>query len=90
MKALRKVLELLLERVEHGFIEQIAQLGVADQIAQLRLIDRQRLGPSFRQRRVAVVNVVGDIAEEQRRRERRRLLRLDVDDTQRSAAHPAA
>ena len=89
METRRQVLQLLLERVEHGFVEQIAQLGVADQIAQLRLIDRQRLRAPFGQRRIAVVDVVGDVAEQQRRRERRRLLRFDVDDAQRSAAHAA-
>ena len=89
VKALRQMLQLLLERVEHRFVEQIAQLGVADQIAQLRLIDRERLRAPFGQRRVAVVDVVGDVAEQQRRRERRRLLRFDVDDAQRAAADAA-
>ena len=89
VKARRQVLQLLLERVEHGLVEQIAQLGVADQLAQLRLIDRQRLRAPLGQRRIAVVDVVGDVAEQQRRRERRRLLRFDVDDAQRAAAHAA-
>ena len=56
-------------------VEQLAQLGVADQLAQLRLIDRQRLRPALGERRVAVVEEARDVAEEQRRGKRRRLSR---------------
>ena len=62
-----EVLQLPLDGVERVGIEQLAQLGVAEQLAQLRLIDRQRLRAPLGQRRVAVVDVVGDVAEEQRR-----------------------
>ena len=37
-------------------VEQLAQLRVAEQLAQLRLVDGQRLGAALGQRRVAVVD----------------------------------
>ena len=58
-------------------VEQFAQVGVAEQIAELLLIDGERLGAAFGERGVAVVDVVGDVAEEQRRGEGRRGLRVD-------------
>ena len=70
--------------LQRGGIEQLAQLRVAQQLAELRLIDRERLRPPFGQRRVAVVDVVGDVAEEQRRRKRRRRPRIDGRHAQRS------
>ena len=63
--AVFEVLQAPLELGECVRVEEIAQFGVAEQLAQLRLIDRQRLRPPLRQRRVAVVDVVGDVAEEQ-------------------------
>ena len=66
-----ELLQLPLDFGERVGVEQLAQLRFAEQLAQLRLIDRQRLRPAFGERRVAVVDVVGDVAEEQRRRERR-------------------
>ena len=42
-------------------VEQLAQLDVADQVAQLALVDRERLRAAFGERGVAVV-------EEARRR----------------------
>jgi ClpP class serine protease len=70
------MLELLLDGRARR-VEQLAQLRVAEQLAQLRLIDRERLRPPFRERRIAVVDVVGDIAEKQRRGERRRRARIE-------------
>ncbi len=61
-----------LQRLEGGRVEQLAQLGLAQQLAQLALIDRQRLGAALGQGRIAVVDVVGDVAEQQRRGEGRR------------------
>ena len=52
-------------------VEQLAQVGIAQQIAQLLLIDGEGLGAALGQRRVAVVDVVGHVAEEQRRRKGR-------------------
>ncbi len=71
-------------------IEQLAQLGVAEQLAELRLIDRERLRAPLGQRRVAVVDVVGDVAEEQRGGERRRHLRIDGRHAQRRAKRSSA
>ena len=47
-------------------IEQFAQIGLAQQPAQLVLVDGQRLGTALGQRRVAIIEKVGDIAEQQR------------------------
>ena len=46
-------------------IEQLAQLLLAEQLAQQVPVERQRLGPTLRQRRVAVVHVGGDVVEQQ-------------------------
>ena len=72
-----EVLQLRLHLGQRVLVQQLAQLGLAEQLAQLGLIDGQRLGPPLGQRRVAVVDVVGDVAEQQRRRERRRDRRID-------------
>ena len=95
--AIRRIemLQLPLDAIERFGIEQLAQLRVAEQLAQLRLIDRQRLGAPLGQRRIAVVDVVGDVAEEQRRGKRRRRLRIDRRQSQRArltggAARPRA
>ncbi len=47
-------------------IEQFAEIGFAEQLAELVLIDGEGLGAALGQRGVAVVEEVGDIAEEQR------------------------
>ena len=70
-------------------VEQLAQLRLAEQLAQLRLVDGQGLGAPLGERRVAVVEVVGDVAEEQRRREGRRRLRVDGDQPDLALAHAA-
>ena len=62
--------DLLFDCFDRGAVEQLAQLRVAEQRLQLRVIDRQRLRAAFGQRRVAVIDVVRDVAEQQRRRER--------------------
>ena len=54
-------LELPLERVEHVGVEQLAQLGVAEQLPELRVIDRQRLRAALGQRRIAVVQERGHV-----------------------------
>ena len=58
-------------------IEQLAQIGLAQQFAQLVLIDGEGLRAALGQRRVAVIDEVGHVAEEQRRGKWRRLVRLD-------------
>ncbi len=65
-----QVLELGLD-IGHGVgVEEIAQLGIAEELAQLRLIDRERLCAPFGEWRVAIVEIVGDVAKQERRRER--------------------
>ena len=61
-----------LERLEAAFdfvdgvlVEEFAEVGVAEDFLELRLIDRERLGAAFGERGVAVVDVVGDVGEEE-------------------------
>jgi len=68
-----EVLELSFVLLDDVRIEQLAQLGIAEQLAQLRVIDRQRLRPPFGQRGVAVVEEARDVPEQQRRGEGRGL-----------------
>ena len=84
-----QLLQLGLDVGDRVRVEQVAQLGVAEQLAQLRLIDRQRLRATLGERRVAVVEVVGDVAEEQRRGERRGHGRVDGRDPDLPPLHPA-
>ena len=58
-------------------IEQFAQVGFAEKFAELILIDGEGLGAALGQGRVAVVEEVGDVAEQQRRGKGRRLARFD-------------
>ncbi len=58
-----EALKLELRLFERSNIEQFAQLRFTQKIAELRLIDRKRLRATLRQRRIAVVDEVGDIAE---------------------------
>ncbi len=46
-------------------VEQLAQLGFAEELAQLRLIDRERLRAAFGERRVTVVDEVRDIRKQE-------------------------
>ena len=58
-------LELLHLRFHFGErigVEQFAQLDVTKQLAKLRLVDRQRLRATLGERRIAVVDVIRDIA----------------------------
>ncbi len=67
--SLRQMLELRFHFRERVGIEQLAQFRLAEQLLQLRLIDRKRLRAPLRQRRIAVVDVICDVPKEQRRRE---------------------
>ena len=71
-----QALQLRFERRQRIGVEQIPELRRPEQRLQLRLIDRQRLGPPLGQRGITVVEVVGDVAEQQRRGERRRRRRV--------------
>ena len=69
-------------------VEQLAELGVPEQLPELGLVDGQRLRPPLGQRGVSVVDVVGDEAEEQRGGERRGRGCIDRGDPHRAVARP--
>ena len=75
--SLAEALQLLFGLFDGVGVEQLAQVGVAQEFAELVLIDGERLGAAFGERSVAVVDEVGDVAEEQRRGEGRRRARVD-------------
>ena len=79
-------LQAVLDRLHRFGVEQVAQLRIAEQLAQLRLVDGKRLSPPLGERRVAVVEKTGDVGEQQRRGERRRRLRIDRGDADPAAA----
>ena len=67
----------------HGVgIEEVAQLLLAQQLAQQVTVERQRLRAPFGGRRVVLVHVGRDVVEEQRGRVRRCGRGLDVDEIQ--------
>ena len=68
-------------------VEQVAQrepVTAAEQFGQQRGIDGESGSPTFGQWRVALVEELGDVTEEQGTRERRRRGRGDLDDAHRS------
>ena len=69
-------LQLLLDFVEGGFVEQFAEIGAAQDFFELRLIDGEGLRAALGQRSVAIVDVVGDVGEEQRTRRTARAWRI--------------
>ena len=73
-------LEAQLEVGQRVRIEQLAQLLLAEQLAQQVAVERQRAGAALGHRRVAVVHVGGDVVEHQAARERRGAQRLDAVD----------
>ena len=58
-------LEAQLEVGQRVRVEQLAQLLLAEQLAQQVAVERQRAGPPLGQRRVAVVHVGGDVVEQE-------------------------
>jgi hypothetical protein len=77
--ARRPALQLELEVGQRAGVEQLAQLLRAEQVAQQVAVERQRGGPALGQRRVALVHVDGDPAEQQRRAKGEALAGLDAD-----------
>ena len=73
-------LEAQLEVRERVGIEQLAELLLAQQLAQQVAVEGERLGPPLGQRGVAVVHVGRDVVEQEAARERRRLRGLDAVD----------
>ena len=76
--ALRGPLEVGLDLLQRGGVDQLAQLLLAEQLAQQLAVERQGGGPALGVGRVALVHVGGHVVEEQRRRERRGALGLDL------------
>ena len=60
-----EMLELPLNGVDDRRVEQFAKLRLAQQLAQLRMIDRQGLRAALGQRRITVVQKVRDVAKQQ-------------------------
>ena len=83
-----EVLQLHLHLGQHVRVEELTQLGLAEKLTKLGLIDRQRLRLPFGQRRVAVVDEIRHVAEEQRSGKGRRLLRVRHHDADVPLSHP--
>ncbi|HTY19855.1 MAG TPA: hypothetical protein VMH82_19240, partial [Myxococcota bacterium] len=65
---------------ERGRIDEIAQLLLAEQLAQQIPIQGKSAGPALGERSVAFVHVRGEVVEQERARERRGRDRLDLPD----------
>src|SRR5207244_12504019 len=85
----REVLQVELELRKRVRVEQLAQLGLPQERAQLRRVDGQRLRASLRERRVAFVDEVANVREEEGGREGRRRPRVHRDDANVAAADAA-
>ena len=72
--------QLALDLVHRVRVEQVAELLLAQELAQEVAVERQRLRPPLRRRRVVLEHVRRHVVEEQRGREGRSRRRLDVDD----------
>ena len=72
-------LEVVLDLLERARVDQVAQLLLAEQLAQQVAVERQRRRAPLGVRRVALVHVRRDVVEQQRGGERRRGRRLDLD-----------
>ena len=78
-----------LDLLERSRVDQVAQLFLPEQLAKQVAVERKRLCPAFRRRRVVLVHVRGDVVEEQRGRVRRGGGCLDVDHVDRAGAQRA-
>jgi hypothetical protein len=67
----RQPLELGLDRLQHPGVEQLAQLFAADELAQEMPVEGEGLRLALGQRRIPLVEVGGDVGEDQRAGERR-------------------
>ena len=80
VRARRRAAQLALDLLERGRVDQVAQLLLAEQLPQQVAVEGERLGAPLGERRVVLVHVRGDVVEEERRGERRRGRRLDLDE----------
>src|SRR5262249_40182790 len=74
--------QLALDVLHRACVEEVAELLLSEQLAQQVAVERQRLRAPLSGRGVVLVHVGGDVVEEQRRRVRRRRLRLDLDEVE--------
>ena len=65
---------------ERARVEQVAELLLAEQLAQQLAVERERLRATLRRGRVVLVHVGGDVVEEERCGHRRGGRRLDLDE----------
>ena len=85
----RQPLELGLDLGEHLGVEQLAQLGPAEQLGEQSLVERECGRPALRDRGVALVDELGDVPEQQAAGVRRGLGGRDVDDLHLASLDPA-
>ncbi len=86
---LAQALQVGLHLVQRGGVDQLAQLLLAEQLAQQVAVQRQGGGAALRVGRVALVHVGGHVVEQQRGGERRRALGLDLHQRQLAGVQPA-
>ena len=84
----RVAAQLLLDVGERVRVDQLAQLLLAEQLAQQVAVERERLGAPLGRRRVVLVHVGGDVVEEERARERGRGGRLHLDQVELARLEP--
>ena len=77
LAARRQALQVELEIGEHAGIDELAQLLGSHQVAEEVAVERKGGGAALGERRVVLVHVLRDPAEEQRLRERRGPRRVD-------------
>ena len=75
----REPLQVALGILDDLRVEQLPQVGLAEQLGEQRRVQGQRLRPALGQRCVALVHERADVAEQQRPGERRRGAGLDLD-----------
>ena len=74
---------------EHFWVEKLTKLGLANQLAKLRMVDAKRLNATLGERRVGVVDKVGDERKQKRRCERRRRVGVDGHDANATRLDPS-
>ena len=81
-RAVREPLQVGLDGLQRARVDQLAQLLLAEQLAQQLAVQRQRGGAALGVGLVALVHVRRDVVEQQRARERGGGRRLDLDEAQ--------
>jgi len=87
--ALARALKVRLDLGQRARVDQLAQLVLAQQLAQELAIEGQRRRPPLRVRCVALVHIRRDVIEQERRSEGRCALRLHLDQRQLARVEPA-